>query len=110
MERLRMEREAQARAQEAAEVERHAKRVQESMEQTELEAQKNRLYVPYYPPIYTSYYPPLYGPYRPAPHFGSVRPGFAPVFVPRVQTIGPGPGTPSFDTDMSVVKVPYRRR
>lgn len=105
MERLRMEKEAQARAYETAEAERQAKRVQESIRQTELEAQRNRLVVPYYPPIYPSYYPPFYGSYRPGLGFGGISPGF----VPRVQPIRPGPGTPAFDTDMSVVKVPYRR-
>ena len=106
MERLRMEKEARARADETAEADRHAKRVQESIEQTEKEAQRNRLYVPYYPPIYTSYYPPFYAPYRPGIGFGVVAPGF----VPRVQPFRPAPFNPAFDTtDLSVVKVPYRR-
>lgn len=109
MERLRIERDAQARAQDAAEAERHAKRVQESIDQTEREAQSNRLYVPYYPPIYPTY-PSYYAPYYRAGFGHRVSPGFAPGFVPRVQTIGPGPGTPAFDSDMSVVKVPYRKR
>ncbi len=108
MERLRMEKDAQARAYETAEAERQTKRIQESIRQTEMEAQAHRLYVPYYPPIYTSYYPPAYGAYR--TNFGYVAPRFAPGFVPRVQPIQSGPGTPAFDTDMSVVKVPYRRR
>jgi hypothetical protein len=114
MERLRMEKEAQARAYETAEAERQAKRVQESIRQTELESQRNRLVVPYYPPIYggyyRSYYPPAYGSYLPAFGVGSVAPGFAPGFVPSVQPVRPGPGTSAFDSDMSVVKVPYRRR
>jgi len=109
MERLRMEKEAQARAYETAETERHAKRVQESIRQTEAEAQRNRLVVPYYPPIYPGYYSPAYRSFRPGFGFGPVAPGFAPGFFPSVQPVRPGPGTSAFDSDMSVVKVPYRR-
>lgn len=106
MERLRVEREAQAQAQENVEAERHAKAVQQSIDQTELEEQRHRLRVPYYPPIYTSYYPPFYGPYRPGLGIGVVAPGF----FPRVQPFRPAPAHPAFDTtDLSVVKVPYRR-
>jgi hypothetical protein len=113
MERLRMEKEAQARAYETAEAERQAKRVQESIRQTETEAQRNRLVVPYYPPIYPGYYSPAYRSFRPGFGFGAVSPGFAgglaPGFLPPVPPVRPGPGTHAFDTDMSVVKVPYRR-
>jgi hypothetical protein len=108
LEQLRLEKEKVAQAEEKEAADRQAKRVQESMRQTELEAERHRLRVPYYPPVY---YPPMYGSFA-RPGFGyGFAPGFTAGFVPRVQPVRPVvPVHPAFDTtDLSVVKVPYRR-
>jgi hypothetical protein len=112
LERLRMEREAQERADEAAASERHARSIEQSMRQAEIEEQRSHLPAPIYPPLYRPFIRPAFatGPFAPVfgPPVFSVFP-ILPVFPTPVRPVAPPPPAPPDATTLSVVKVPYRR-
>lgn len=101
LERLRLEKEALAQQREAAEANRHQKAIDESIRQGRLDEERSHLQIPDYPAIFFPFYrTPV------VPAF--VAPGFVAPFRRRLAL--PVQAPQRFDsTDLSVVKVPYRR-